>query len=130
MNIHTEYINKRIADLRKQDKWKCKLIADSHDEFIKDYSTCVCTNLIKNTFTPAYMKKFKCSDCNGKAQHRCHGIGEERPKLLKRALQRIWPDPTKPIVMKEILIAFLDEHIYTQFTFKCATCHNNEKIFN
>lgn len=31
---------------------------------------------------------------------------------------------TKPIIMKEIIIAFLEEHKYTKFTFKC---HKNEK---
>jgi len=30
--------------------------------------------------------------------------------------------------MKEIIIAFLEEHKYTKFTFKCHSCHKNEKI--
>jgi hypothetical protein len=29
--------------------------------------------------------------------------------------------------MKEIIVAFLEEHKYTKFTFKCHDCHKNEK---
>jgi hypothetical protein len=47
--------------------------------------------------------------------------------LIKRALEKVWSDTTKPIIMKEIIIAFLEEHKYTKFTFKCRDCHRNEK---
>jgi len=43
--------------------------------------------------------------------------------MIKRALERVWSDTTKSI----IIIAFLEEHKYTKFTFKCHDCHKNEK---
>ena len=127
LNVHSEYIDKRINDIKKSNKWNSKLIDTSHEDFIKDYASNVFTNLVRNTFTKTYIKKFPCSDCNNPSTERCHGIDEGRPLLIKRALEKVWSDTTKPIVMKEIIIQFLEEHKYTKFTFKCHGCHKNEK---
>ena len=127
LNAHTKYIEKRMNYITKSKKWNSKLIDTSHEDFIKDYASNVFTNLIKDTFTKSYINKFSCSECNNPSTERCHGIGDERPILIKRALEKVWIDTTKPIIMKEIIIAFLEEHKYTKFTFKCHTCHKNEK---
>ena len=126
-NVHSKYIDKRIQDLQKRERFNSKLIDTSHEDFIKDYASNVFTNLIRDTFTNSYIKDFPCSDCGNHSTERCHGIGEERPLLIKRALEKVWSDTTKPIMMKEIIIAFLEEHKYTNFTFKCHNCHKNEK---
>lgn len=128
LNPHSEYIDKRIKDVKKINKWNSKVIDTSHEDFIKDYASNVFTNLVRNTFTNSYLKHFPCSDCSRPSTERCHGIGEERPLLIKKALEKIWSDTTKPIAMKEIIIAFLEEHKYTDFTFKCHTCHKRESI--
>ena len=47
VNIHNKYIDKRINDIKKSNKWKSKLIDTSHEDFIKDYASNVFTNLIK-----------------------------------------------------------------------------------
>ena len=126
LNKHSKYIDKRINDFTKNNKWKSKLIDTSHEDFIKDYASNVFTNLVHNTFTNSYMKQFPCG-CGSPSTERCHGIGEERPLLIKRALEKVWSDTTKPISMLVIVIAFLEEHKYTKFTFKCHDCHRNEK---
>ena len=126
INIHSKYIDKRINDIEKSNKWKSKLIDTSHEDFIKDYASNVFTNLVRNTFTNSYIKQFPCSVCSKASTERCHGIGEERPLLIKKALEKVWSDTTKPIIMKEIIIAFLEEHKHTKFTFKCHNCHKNE----
>lgn len=128
-NIHTKYIDKRINDIKKGKKWNSTIVDTSHEDFIKDFGANVFTNLVKDTITKSYIKKFPCSDCNGPATDRCHGIGEGRPLLIKRALEKVWSDTSKPISMMEIIIAFLEEHKYTKFTFKCNQCHKNEKKF-
>ena len=127
LNIHSNYIDKRINDIKKSNKWNSKLIDTSHEDFIKDYASNVFTNLVQNTFTNSYIKKFPCNECSKPSTERCHGIGEERPLLIKRALDKVWSDTTKYIIMKDIIIAFLEEHKYTRFTFKCKACHKNEK---
>ena len=127
--MHSQFIDKRISDLKKSTKWNTKIIA-SHEDFIKDFGSNVFTNLIRNTFTATYLKKHPCSDCNAPSKERCHGIGEERPILLKRALEKVYPDTTKPIVLKEILSQFLEEHKSTKFTFKCSACHRKESQKN
>lgn len=128
LNEHSDYISSRIASIEKSNtKWKTNVIDTSHQDFIRDYGSNVFTNLIRNTFTGTYVKKFKCSDCGAPASERCHGKGEERPLLLKRALEKVWPNTSKPISMKIIVIAFLEEHKTTKFTLKCHTCHVNEK---
>jgi len=125
-NPHSEYIDKRIADLRKSKKWNTKLVDTSHEDFIQDFGSNVFTNLIRTTFTATYLKKHPCSDCKAPSKERCHGIEEERPLLLLKALKRVYPDPSKPVVLKEILVAFLEEHKTTKFTFKCSDCHRKE----
>jgi len=128
-NKHSDYIDKRIDDIRKKkDDWLTVIGPGStHKSIIRDFSHCIFTNLVHNTFTKSYMKKHPCSECGKPSTDRCHGIGEERPILLKRALERIWSDTTQPIILKDIIIAFLEEHKYTDFTFKCNQCHKNEK---
>jgi len=126
-NPHSDYIDKRISDLKKQVKWNTKITETSHEDFIKDFGSNVFTNLVRNTFTGTYLKKFSCSDCKKTCEERCHGIGEERPILIKRALEKLYPDITKTITLKEIVIQFLEEHKYTKFTFKCKACHLKEK---
>jgi hypothetical protein len=128
INIHSEYIDKRISDIRKLNKWNTKITGTTHDDFIKDFSRSVFTNLIRDTFTKTYLKKHQCSECKNPAKERCHGIGEERPLLIKKALEKIYPDILKTITLKEIIIQFLEEHKNTKFTLKCSECHIKEKI--
>jgi len=60
--------------------------------------------------------------------HQKKGVMESvKKELIKRALEKVWSDTTKPIIMKEVIIAFLKEHKYTKFTFKCHSCHENKK---
>jgi len=127
INPHSEYIDTRIAKLRTQtDKWNTKIVDTTHGEFIEDFYCNVFTNFVQKIFTEGYLKKNPCSECKKPSEHRCHGLGEERPILIQRALERIWPDTSKPICMREILIAFLEEHKMTKFTFKCKECHAAE----
>ena len=125
-NPHSEFIDKRIQDLQRSKKWNTKIVNTSHDDFIRDFATNVFTNFVRTTFTPAYLKKHPCSDCQKPSEERCHGIGEDRPLLIKRALEKVYPDTSKEITLKEILIQFLKEHKTTKFTFKCYTCHRKE----
>lgn len=127
MNRHSQFIDKRISDIQKKEKWNTKITNTTHEDFINDFGSNVFTNLIKDTFTRSYLKKHNCADCGGKSEHRCHGIGEERPVLIKRALEKVYPDITKNVTLKEIIIQFLEEHKTTKFTFKCAKCHKKEK---
>ena len=127
VNIHSESIDKKIQKIRKGDKYEVPVGPCSHESIIRTFSDCIFTNLVHDTFSRTYMKKYPCSDCAEPSTDRCHGIGEERPILLKKAMERVWPDMTKQIVLKEIVIAFLEEHKSTSFTFKCRQCHKNEK---
>jgi len=128
MNPHSEFIDKRINDVRKSKRWNSCIIDTTHDDFVRDYARCVFTNLVRDVFTRTYLKKFKCPDCGGNSEQRCHGKGEDRPLLIRRALQRVYPDISKPVKMKEIIIAFLEEHKTTSFTFKCKKCHDIETL--
>jgi hypothetical protein len=108
VNIHSGSIDKKIQKIKKGDRWQTVIGTDStHETIIRDFSDCIFTNLIHDTFSRAYMKKYPCSDCGQPSTDRCHGKGEERPILLKRAMELVWPDITKPIVLKDIVVAFL-----------------------
>ena len=125
-NPHTAEIDRRIEAFRKSQKFNTKIINTSHSDFIADFGSNVFTNFVHDVFTKAYMKKHNCADCGKKTENRCHGIGEERPILIRRALERVWPDTSKEIAMKDIMIAFLEEHKNTKFALKCRACHVNE----
>jgi hypothetical protein len=126
MNPHSSFITKRIEDLKKKNKWNTKITNTSHDDFIKDTGANVFTNLVRDTFTPTYLKENPCSDCGEPSKERCHGIGEGRPLLIRRALEKVYPDTSATICLKDILIQFLEEHKTTKFTFKCSACHGKE----
>uniref|UniRef100_A0A6C0EII8 Uncharacterized protein n=1 Tax=viral metagenome TaxID=1070528 RepID=A0A6C0EII8_9ZZZZ len=130
LKIHSAYIDERIKDTIKSEKWNDNYIINTpHLNYIKAYSSNIYTNLIKDIFTKTYLKKYPCSDCGNPSTDRCHGINEERPKLIQKALDKVYPDITKPIEQKKIIIAFLEEHKYTNFTFKCKECHVKEKHY-
>ena len=129
INKHSSFIDKRINDYKNQDKYNINIHNNSHENIIKTFSNNIFTNLIHDTFTKAYVNKFNCEDCGKKSTDRCHGIGQERPVLLKLALQKIYPDTTKSINLQTIVFAFLEEHKYTNFTFKCNECHKKEKRY-
>jgi hypothetical protein len=126
LNPHTAEIDKRIEAFQKSRKWNTKIINTTHADFIADFGSNVFTNFVHDVFTKAYMKKHNCADCGKKSENRCHGIGDERPILIRRALERVWPDTSKEIAMKDIMIAFLEEHKNTKFALKCRACHVNE----
>ena len=129
MNRHSDYLKKRIADIKKSDKWNTYIINTSHEHIIRDFNACVFTNLILSTFGRGYVKKHKCVECKAEtATERCHGENEDRPILLKKALERVYPDTSKSIQMKQIIIAFLEEHLNSTFDFKCKSCHLRETI--
>jgi len=129
MNPHSPYIDRQIEALRRSNKWSTKITDTTHEEFIRDFNANIFTNFIRTTFTAAYLEKHPCSDCKKPSQERCHGIGDERPILIRRALERVYPDVSQTVMLREILIAFLEEHKTTKFTFKCSECHKAEKYF-
>lgn len=125
-NPHAAEIDRQIEAFRKSRKWNTKIINTSHADFIEDFKNNVFTNFVQHTFTKSYLKKHNCADCGGKSENRCHGPGDERPILIKRALERVWPDTSKEIALKEIMVAFLEEHKNTKFALKCRACHVKE----
>ena len=125
-DVLNAYIDERIRDLPPH-QFLSKITDSSYDSVVTDYSSCMFTNLVHGRFTKTFVLKHRCADCGGTAEQRCHGLNEERPVLLRRALARVWPDTTQTILLRTIVIAFLEEHKGTGFTFKCAECHAAEK---
>lgn len=128
MNPHSEFIDKRINDVKRSKKWNSSFVNTTHDDFVRDFASCLFTNLIRDIFTRSYLKRFKCADCGGDPEQRCHGKNEDRPLLIRRALEKVYPDTSKATKMKDIVIAFLEEHKTTSFTFKCKKCHDIETL--
>jgi len=131
MNRHTEQFDKIIKRERQRtDKGiTINLCDDSNETIIKEFSSNTFTNYIYRTVIPdSYMKRYNCIECGEPAKNRCHGIGEERPLLLERALNKIRANNVEKIKMIDLKIAFIEEHKNTSFDFKCVECHKNEKI--
>ena len=133
MNPHSDLFDKRIRSILKNKKYLSNVIGrhgtdEDYTEFIRTYSDNVFTNEVHGIISPQKLKLHTCSDC-GKcpAQERCHGIGDERPILIMRALRNVWSDTVFPISMEEILVEFFELHKTTKFCFKCKACHLNER---
>ena len=128
---HCDYIDKRNAVLIE----RINRIGDipvsstiSPETFSDWFSTCLFTNETKKFFTGSYVKSHKCSDCEALAEQRCHGIGQERPKLVKEAFQNMVSKSDNGFVsMKDVLVEYFRLHKTTKFTFKCADCHRKER---
>ena len=123
LNPHFLQFDKKIAKICASEKWSRQMIS-SPDDFCACFADNVFTNLIRDTFTQVYMKKHPCCDCGARSEQRCHGIGEGRPKLLQRVLDR----QVYPVTWRKIMCEFLDEHIYTGFCLKCTKCHRKERL--
>lgn len=126
INKHSDYIDKRICDFRKQNKWNTYIVNTTHNDVIKDLSGNIFTNIITRTFTSNYLKKHPCIDCGKMSTDRCHEKGNERPLLIGNVLRKIWLDTTRPILLRDIIIMFLHEHKFSKFDFKCRKCHVDE----
>lgn len=126
-NPHSDYIDQRIERLRSSDKWKTLVVITEYDDFVNDFAQNVFASVIYQTFTKAYLQKHPCSDCGGEAKERCHGIGEERPLLVHRALQNLGVKQGDTVRFLDIVVAFLEAHKNTHFTFKCSACHRAEQ---
>ena len=97
------------------------------DATVKVFSSCLFSNLIKNKIPKKFVEQFKCFDCNRIAEQRCHGIGEERPVIVKRAFlklrEKAETEGKDEISLKEWKIEFFEQHKGSGFNFKCIECH-------
>jgi hypothetical protein len=126
MNPHSAYLDKRIESIKNHPRYGSYIINTSHEQFVQDFGSSVFTNLIQSVFLTTYVRKHTCTECDQPAKERCHAPGDERPVLLLRVLNRIWPDTSIPICLRDIVVAFLEEHKKTKFNFKCSECHKKE----
>ena len=128
INPHSSKINEIISKIHasKRPQWKVKFQNNSHEEVHDMLTHGFFSNLVHSSFPRAYVKSHSCADCGKKSEQRCHGIGESRPELLKRALKVVWPDTKKPVTLREISEEFFRQHKKTGFDFKCTSCHKKE----
>lgn len=125
-----KYIDERIEVFFKdQSKWNTTIINTPHESFIKDFGTSVFTNAVRAFFTKKYLSTHVCSDCGSKCTERCHGpkeLNQDRLSLIRITLETVYPDISKEIKLRDILIEFFKQHKNTNMTFKCKTCHEKE----
>jgi hypothetical protein len=116
----------RLAVNAQKSKIWTTMVMNSHEGIVQDFSSIFFANIIQRNIPGYKVRGQTCADCSNRATDRCHGIGESRPDLMRRALARIYPDTTKPICLKDIVVAFLEEHKNTKLSFKCNACHLKE----
>jgi hypothetical protein len=116
-----EYIDAAIVRLLKSKRWNTQIVNTSHDTFVADFYDTLFTKFVNVMFTSTYVRKHFCPECGGTATERCHGV--DRRTLIHNALKRVYIDTSRPVVLKDILIAFLEEHKNSGFCFKCHNCH-------
>ena len=131
---HDLYVADRVATLRRCPKFAKRYgvrlaPGTTHAQVIAAFGCTVFTCFVRVAFTRAYVKRAACEGgCGAPAAERCHAPNASRLQLIKRALDRVWPEPTvRPMRLDALLLAFLEEHAGTGFALKCAVCHLQEK---
>lgn len=125
------YFEEKAKKLVKGNKWdEVYIVKTPHEKFVKAFYASVFTNLIKDIFPAKYVRMHGCEVCEKQATERCHGIGDERPELIYRALAKVYPDITVPTSFGDIVVEFVRQHIGTGFGFLCRECHKKETSAN
>jgi len=127
MASHADYIDARIRTMlrSKATEYDNCIIGGSDTSVLLWMSPNICTNYVQRFFTKTHMKKHPCP-CGKPSEQRCHGIGEERPVLLLRALHRLRGDTEDSVKIRDLMVAFFEEHKTTGFVYKCKQCHLKE----
>tara|TARA_Y100000389_G_scaffold201244_1_gene243448 strand:- start:984 stop:1502 length:519 start_codon:yes stop_codon:yes gene_type:complete len=105
--------------------------AATHEAYVRANSSCKFTNIIREFFTNALMKRLKrvdtirCEECGSSDKiQRCHTLS--RPEVLHTALDRLCPNEDVDVEEIDLVVEFLRLHARYPLKFKCARCHQQE----
>ena len=105
--------------------------AATHEAYVLANSNCKFTNITREFFTNALIKKLqrvdtiRCEECGSSDQiQRCHTLS--RPELLHIALDRLCPNEDVDVEEIYLVVEFLRLHAEYPLKFKCARCHQQE----
>lgn len=124
-NEYIDLINKKLEELKGCDKYRTKIINTEHDDIINDFDIGVF-----KLETIAFFKECfntKLCNCDCKVKEIFYGIGIVRADLIRKALEKVQPDITEEIILKDLLIAYFEEHKSHKVTFQCKKCYLKNK---
>ena len=124
-NEYIDLINKKLEELKENNKYRTRIVNTEHDDIINDFDVGIfkleTIVFFKECFTTKQCK------CNCKVKEISYGIGITRADLIRRALEKAHPDITEEITLKELLVAYFEEHKSYKLIFQCRKCYLKEK---
>ena len=125
-NEYIDLINKKLEELKESNKYRTRIINTEHDDIINDFDVGIfkleTIAFFKECFTTKICK------CNCKVKEIFYGIDIARADLIRKALEKVQPDITEEIILKDLLIAYFEEHKSYKLTFQCRKCYLKEKL--
>ena len=123
---YIDYLERELESYHLSPKWSTKIVNTPHENIILDFSLNLFTietlSLFKNLFD-----ENKCL-CGKKPNTLCYGPFNSQKKIIKSILHDIYPDITKEITLKEILIAYLEYHKKCHIYFVCKSCSKKKQL--
>jgi hypothetical protein len=122
---HADFINEQLEILKGLNKWRTQISNTEHVDIINDLNIGV-FKIASLSFFKNYLDTKKC-ECGSDTKEICYGNGLDRTELIKKTLKKVYPDITVNITLKELLIAYFEEHKHVDLTFKCRKCVTTKK---
>lgn len=130
-HTHVAYLRTRIDAWKSSPRFAQRNSArietkSSPESIVTSFGGTVFACCIHDVFPVSYVRKFQCA-CGSPAQERCHAPEESRLQLLLRATERLWStSASSSVTLADLKLAFLEEHLTTNFLLKCRKCHRHE----
>ena len=125
-NEYIDLINKKLEELKNIDRWRTKVINTEHNDIINDFGLGLFKLETISFFKECFDNK-KCK-CGSKVKEIFYGIDKTRGILIKDALKKSYSDITEETTLKNILVAYFEEHRECDITFQCRKCYLKEEI--
>lgn len=113
------YIDEQLDNYRKTDIWNIKLINTPHKDIIENLTLHI-FKIETLSFFENYLETKKCS-CGKKCKFISYN-NITRDSIIKNILKDNYPDITKEISLKTILILFFEYHKKCNVNFLCKQC--------
>lgn len=121
---YLSYIDEQLDNYRKSDIWNIKVINTPHKDIIQNLTLHI-FKIETLSFFEDYLETQKCS-CGKKCKFISYN-NTTRDLIIKKILKDNYPDITKEISLKNILILFFEYHKICNVNFLCKQCILSKK---
>ena len=120
MNTYNNLIDDKLEDIKQSDNYKTRIVNTEHEDIIKDLDLGI-FKIETMVFIKDFLNTTLC-DCGCKVTKISYDSKVTRADLIKKALEIVQPDIKVEIMLKDLLIAYFEQHKIHNISFKCDKC--------